>query len=87
MRLNPIQTTVAIIAMLVAAYFSLTFWVFHGWASGIPPYDRPQWHQAWSWVFLALGLVSMGGAGWMTWRWRAGLKRWFDSLIGSEQAE
>jgi LPXTG-motif cell wall-anchored protein len=83
MKLTPVKAALAVIGLVLLGLWSLDLWLFHGWLAGGPPNPRPEWHLAWSYVFLVIGLACLGGAGWVTWRRRAGVKRWLESLIGS----
>jgi hypothetical protein len=83
MNVKPLQASLLAIGLLGLGLWSLNLWLYHSWLAGGPPDPRPEWHLAWSYVFLGIGLLSLGGAGWVTWNWRVEVKRWIESLVGS----
>ena len=83
MKLSPLRGAFAIIALIVIGLFSLNLWLFHAWAAGGPPSPNPEWHAAWSWVFLAVGAACLCASGVLIWQRRMGLKKWVASLVGT----
>ncbi len=81
MKLTPLKATLLVVALVVGGLWSLNLWLFHSWLAGGPPTPNPEWHLAWSYVFLAIGLACLGGAGRITWQRRAAVKGWLESLV------
>jgi hypothetical protein len=44
------------LTLLIGSLFLLNLAAFHGWASGGPPTQRPEWHRAW---FHRLGVSAI----------------------------
>ena len=81
MKLTPVKAALLVIALVVVGLGSLNLWLFHSWLAGGPPTPHPERHLAWSYLFLVIGVASMAGAGWVTWRRRVEVKRWLESLV------